>query len=791
MLWLGIIPELEANGYTVAVCREWSAKSDQPDAAVFLDSKIRGVLPQEYQNAPQGDDLFWALEDGLGRRAVLVLDQFEELIRYAPPLAARIYKLLLNLNRFTNIKVILSFRSEFMHMLRPLEDQAKPFTMSHFLLAEIDEKYASEVVKTTKAAARHKSVDKVTKKLIVDRWMAARTEASTTVRASRSAIGILQLQALLYALHAKAKGRVIDKAAVLDMQGLGSALELLLDSVEQSIVTKLARCKGASREAAVQLDECLIEGTDEMVARAVPNLSSGGYKLIRDAEDLAQSAFGDTLSALREAIAAASPDGLGVSDAQYHALFRAVIDVVLLGEDEAGIALLDSGREEFARRADAMVAAAEGATWSARLSEGRAASDPDRADAPCGPMNGLPPAAVLVEELRRFAFALKWMEESDLARLSNPGEEGTQVALVHDGFGDALQRWADTARSGAGGPLNALTAPKGAIFIWKNPDDQARYLTGDETNLKVLANLRWKGLFVSSRFTRVAFVNCDLRGTIFKNCDFAGVTFMNCVLDGVILWKCRVTGEVKSLPTDINRGVTVDEEPTFAITPANTDLVSIIGRYRGTPTGGKKLFSPLPGCPAVPEMETPHKAEWDWIAEPGGLVIYGGRLSGLLVRDCTLIDEPASEFKTAIALRYVAGSGVDFVEQSHGRFEIVGSALRHCTFAALKGGIGHFNIEIKESVISQIWLGANLTGGLEVSDSMLVHAVNCSPKFIFTADKPSAVHGTVGLQEPCAAGDMGSVRARFAMDDIDPDGTFRRRSEAMDYQSRSAPTPDR
>ncbi len=81
-------------------------------------------------------------------------------------------------------------------------------------------------------------------------------------------------------------------------------------------------------------------------------------------------------------------------------------------------------------------------------------------------MFGYPPDEVIIEELRRFAFALEWLTTSSLIRPTSPAVDCTMLSLIHDGFGEALEDWADSEHTGPTAALVLLTGAQGDVFDW-------------------------------------------------------------------------------------------------------------------------------------------------------------------------------------------------------------------------------------------------------------------------------------------------------------------------------------
>jgi len=537
---------------------------------------------------------------------------------------------------------------------------------------------------------------------------------------------------------------------------------------------------------ATGLDPYLINGTSRCLVDAVRHLSSAGYKLVRDVYDLLSATLGTRLENLMRALAQSKADSSheadgDLSESQRKLLLNVVLNMILPDRALPQVDLLSCSRLAIASLCDERPGhRVPGPSWAERLHEG---ATPDLADpfkVSCGPMLGSAPAAVLIEELRRFVFALEWLQRSSLVRITTPGSGGAMVALIHDGFGAALERWAREAAVGPRFELTALTSPQGGAFDWKTPgtsEPEWAELDGTRT-AGLLANLRWRGAWVHADFRKVMFVNCDLRGTIFDDCVFQGAVFVNCLLDGAMFTDCFVRGSAG--PAERHPWNT--REPTF-IVPAGTELVRTISRYRGQETSGSQLLSQLPGLSAIP-LRPGTAAGLDLEPETGGLVIFGGRISSLVIRSCDFGPDGA------LSVRHSAGSGFDVVEASSGNFEFYGSSLRHVSFSpsvtlagldAAADGDVNLTIEINGSAVAQAWLSSGLRGRLTATDSVLVHIWNGSPEVAASAEKCS-FHGLVGILldngcEPLLSGESPIPMAALAAV-----GNIVQQSRRMDYR---------
>jgi len=767
LLQAGLIPDLRRGGATVFSIDQWGG--DQRDDVLLLLAEKLGL--------PESDgDPFIALNAALNDRAILVLDQFEELVRYSPVTAERVFGLILRLNRQLKIKIVISFRSEYLHDFAVLEDRAVNFSVSQFPLPELEDEHAENVILAGNKNSAG-AIDDDAATALADVWKKARTSARQEAAQDDpfGRVGLLHLQAMLYALHFANDRRTLTLPAIskivaeergaVGLTGDGIDDHAFRFVLQRAIDFKLEHCDAVRRgkgENGHRIDESLSKRTRWMLARTVTHLSSAGYKLIRGAQELAHLALGIDHQALR--------DGLQmrqrmVTDEQEQALFETLLSSARVGETHDGQSeegpedLLRISRREIAATADARLSAPDGIdSWSSRLDDGSTpASVNDPLGVTCGSMMGLTSADVLIEELRSFVFAIAWLETSSLVRVTTPSGTGAMVSLIHDGFGPALIRWAERVSGGPAGPLNAITGPRGASFPWSpgpavlgRPRPPAISGHDVEGGRLVLPNLRWRGGWVQADLERVAFVNCDFRGTMFDGCRMEGVSFVNCLLDGTIFSDCIFTGPQADIPQDEGWS---ESEPDFVV-PAPASLVNEHARQRQLLGNVEAAFlCGLPGDPALPyrgeQASTPVRfadgsRETGWLRVDmveGGTAVYGGRVSSLVMRKCYL------DSGSGVAFRHTTGSGLEIVElvDSPGRYEIFGSAIRHVSFSSQVGARDETTINVKASAsaLAQIWVAPRLRGAFTVEGSLLIQAWNGSPWHPGGGVRFTAVNSTV------------------------------------------------
>lgn len=842
LLSAGLIPDMERAGRTVYPADQWGG-AQRGDLVDFLAQRLN--LPGSSEAPGSGTAGF----DAVNREsAVLVLDQFEELIRYSRQRTDEVFDLIVDLNHNSAVKIVISFRSEFLHEFTSLQPRLVNFTSSQFTLREVVPDVAEEVIRAGNGkdpgADGSLAIDdpvrlepeatrpaRGTVEIIADAWRRALEPAPADDLGSESfeRIGLLHLQALLYALHFDAAGATIDQSildqakvvdpAVADLKPK-DAKAVFRAALQRSVDHKLAHCRdaalGLTDQGTSVLGRTLVEGAHWGVVRSVGHLSSAGYKLIRETSELGDLILGGDLAALRDGVAV-SGDPPGERDLDR--LFDALFEMAGLGRSaewatpsdpptdaerpalDVDASLLEIARKAVAASADEKATPESPLLWTERLAD----DSFDPVGVTAGPMMRLTPTDVLIEEFRRIVFALVWLEESKLVRITTVPGTGAMVSLIHDGFGSALAAWGKAHENDPEGPLNAITAPRGASFGWRpgrampeeKPGERKADVGGPGPH-QVLPNLVWRGAWIQADLERVVFVNCDLRGLLFDGCRLTGVNFVNCLLDGAIFSDCVIAGD----PGYDEDDLWSEDEPTFVV-PADAELVADHAAYRGTEHPDAAFLSPLPGAPAVPfdgssGTERLHRGKSEDVVlgrleaplAAGGVVVHGGRVSNLVVRRSRVL--PGSEWR----LRHTVGSGLDFVElpEQETVMRIDGSALRHVSISPEVGGAdAAVTIEVSGSSLSQIWVAPRVNGAITVRNSTVVHAWNGSPcqqketkskpavgvDFCLTGD--TKYHGLIDIDTDAGCTQLGPEPQSVGFDRLgDPD--VRDRQERMDYR---------
>ena len=747
LLMAGIVPQLRKNQYTVGLCRDWDNFADK-DFDVFLAEAIhRRMDPEEQKRFSNNTDIFWELDD-LGGTAVLILDQFEEFLRHNRLRARDAMDFLVAMHQNLNIRVVLSYRAEYVHLIEDLDRDPRIGMRRHLKIDPISEEAISELLRTPRPPERPSpgwSWKSVIAPEVVDTIHGIWTRSARVEMGGIMSVGLLHLQALLYDLYAEAEhGRIemshldsVVREALPSRRGAPLApgavnepywqcAKIMSFALEGSATLRIDLAQRAAEAAG--MDPFAIQGISYHLARVVPRLSSGGYKLEQEASDLAEITLHDDIENIRElvedAVASLAPDrpvaeGVDRDDEDLmESLIRALLAVFSAGafaEVTDGSSPIASSRAAVIKAADQLLG------WNSSVWE-RLLLDEDEYGLSAGPMMGLSPVATFIEQIRRFAWSLTWLSRLSIARVNAETDSSATVQLVHDGFGDALENWSDDyLKAHETWGLYALTTPEGESHDWE-PERYADLLCGTLEQPRMHVNLGFKGNTVRSATLRHAvFVNCDFRGALFDECVFDSVTFLNCRLDGAVFSECTVHGSPGNEATsDAKAAVTVDDRldvewlrtpPVYLLQRDVAELAASMQRWRHESGSARFLLAQPPGHPAVPVDETGGGTEWEHATS--GLLIQGSRIASLTFRQTKFVGDGVLAFTRA------RGSGLDLAEIQHApgdsppRVEFRRCLLRHVAFTTQEQDrLLELQVNVYDTVAAQWWVGFGFEGRL-------------------------------------------------------------------------------
>jgi hypothetical protein len=352
----------------------------------------------------------------------------------------------------------------------------------------------------------------------------------------------------------------------------------------------------------------------------------------------------------------------------------------------------------------------------------------------------------------------------------------TMLSLIHDGFGEALENWADSEWNGPAAALVLLTGAQGDVFDWVRDDAEEYWPQFDGAGQdRTIVNLRWRNCRVTARFRHIVFANCDFRGTRFENCSFEGTVFVNCLLDGATFGDCDIVGPVVSASAAV-----YDQEgmPSFRLTGLDAPTRAALSHYRGEDFSGA-VYSVTSGIPVTNKLGGRTKL-LDWAAQRGGLTMYGGRLSSLMVRSGRFRDGGE------LALRHIAGSSLDITEQGPAEIQIFGSSIRGLSISrqiATPEESGEINLTVKGSVLANTWFDEGLTGTARFDNSVVWQLLNVSERSRYQVTLENCTrYGAVNIEESADAG----PKADFAEHGIADRGDIVHQARLMAYRREPA-----
>lgn len=750
LLNVGLLASLRRRGYTLRICNDWSHidRDTALSAEEFIRAKLAAAGTGDDLVDPTGD-LIDDLSRRFGDRVVIVFDQFEEMIRYEREMFDALVSWVLDANARSRIRIVLSLRSEYLHELRELDARAKPFSMGMFDLPPVTDLDAIGRLIGLRSPFDDDDpdsvppIDPLAEQELVKAW--------SDLGESNPERGLLMLQATLYVLHDLSRIAGRDVVNLDDVRTLrqmertavgGRPLGLFETGLDESVQVKLRRCKEACDDQAVAglLDAGMVAGVHGLIRRGVRSLTSGGYKLVREQWDLVS----DMLRRELEVLKAGAQDQ--VLDQFSEQVFRALSRRVEVGPDDKDFLEVTRGRllEDLAQ---------EDSDGGDPGPAAGAREEAQREDLTSGLMMGRAEGEVMVEEVRRAVFALEWLNVSSITRTIPLGGLA-RVSLIHDGFGQALERWASAERADADAVLSRFVATTGGFLHWKT----LGLLNGKPTEPRLHVNLRWRHCEVRIDVEHAVFVNCDFRNSRFVDCSFNGVVFLNCLMDNVVFDNCTITGTVR-MPTEAdnaearNRSTSSAGLPSFLV-PGSAGVATVLARYQELPDATDTTFSKTSGLPALPEKIGPSELAnvVAWEAETGGLAMYGGRLSSMMVKSCHFTTSvqadrraaddgmPESAWTPAFAIRHVAGSSLDLVEQTEGDFLIFDSTIRGFSISPplpdeeqteteqteTEQTKPRIRLAIRESAVVDTWFSPRLRGHADLRGNSVWQLLNAS-----------------------------------------------------------------
>ncbi len=755
LLQNGLFGRLGESNFAVLVGRQWGRlphkfEGTSEEIESQVERYIAGAVRLTHENplarlpVPDGVDLEILAEQGdwsrtldqkFGESAVLILDQFEELLNQHDEETARhIVQWIVESGYRHDTHFVISLRTDSLHLLDPLLRGVKPFSMDRVWVRELtDPKAIKEVMETTGFSSGSTITDEAVDGLM-ELWMRHRPK-------------MLDLQATLYALYFRAvptdgAERVrddmrIDQSEVLALEADACARDEdpFKYGLREAISQKIDHAEAACRRQG--LDEYLVCGAREVIKRAAPFLSSRDFKVPIHEAELARMALGRELRVLEPAVTdelkgTSGRAGRRLIDVTLASLFDALREA----SDFLTVRVQELSSLECLRTAPAASTVADRPQTSRRD------------DVTAGPMMASTAVVTLLEEIRRVVFAIEWLVSTEILRRDPDGT----LLLVHDGSGSALRAWAEAGEADPEHALRQLTGARGEHYVWADSE-----IGGD--SYQVFANLNWRYCRVSARFRNVVFVNCDFRGSQFERCTFRGTTFVNCLLDDANFEYCEIWGPANLTPVarPPEEGVEATRvAPSFTVETALSEVRFFVP-YPPYPevneTEEGQLFSDTSGMPAVPGPQpSMHQGEVichfttgaDSPATPlassgpprdpvnlrpasGGVAMVGGRLCMLTVYRC------GSHEGGSFAFHHVSGDGFDLVEQDGGSVDIYDAAIRGISVSRDPDSASGarrtprtrpIRLTVDESIVANVYFSDELEGSASFQHSVVLMLIN-------------------------------------------------------------------
>lgn len=593
-----VVPAMDADGIVTLVYRTWTLAGGggRMEGTELLRRVVEEGVESYRRRNPDRHLPDVAGVDGIAalkllqaapevEGIVLVLDQFEELLRRDMRLGRSFLTEIVRVAQETDAQQIISLRDEYVNDIllsvhKELQAQARQARLAPLRGAALRE----IIVEPPRRAPFNIEVDKDAADLLLEWWHeAAEKQASTRLTSVESNevedlgatdVGLLHLQAVLWALyrfwraaHPEGATRItrahvaalgVDLSGVDD--GTPSGVLVITESLRRWIDEPLAATTG---EASVRQ---LVSAAGDQAALFAPYLSAAGYKSAQELNNLARLTLEPRLVRL-----GLETGGLEAALSICHEVLgppgRSSQTLAVERLREATEAVRESLGQPATANAYGRVAGPSYRSFAARRAEfegvGQELTDVDHVDALQSAGAELVFAFVLAVHLLQSRFVLT----------EPPAQSGARfIELVHDGFGPALTTWASDRLDGPHVALNSLTAISGEDLVWP-------VLDGSALPPDAATGLCWVGCWIAGQRERatgrrgqlpiinLTFDDADLTGSAFEGCDFRDVTFDSCRMRGVLFKDCNFDN-VSFLNTDLSMtsfvNVTSSDDPTRA-----------------------------------------------------------------------------------------------------------------------------------------------------------------------------------------------------------------------------------
>jgi hypothetical protein len=538
LLEAGVLPRLDAEGFAVAPLRSWAGLSpatqgvedDSGPRADYYAEAVRAAVHEGGidDGGLSGQELLDFLAETHGSTLVVIFDQFEELLRDDPTLGRRFLERVVIAARTLPFHQVISMRSEFKEELRGLEERLRYNQWIWVRLEEVNDEIASDIVVAPLGSAPPFSWEPAGVNRIAHWWRAARRKDWK--------IGLLHLQAFLWSIVEQLEpsdGTIITDRAVKDlvsrwlMHARGAEGG---EDVDPPVVFRAAlavyvdlRLGTPSKTRDAELRQSLYAAS-----RYSAELSSAGYKLVRDTLELGRFAFPGVKGEL------------SFSERFIEEAVRSAESLLVAGDVRATLMSMATTLPQRLREREA-----EG---ELPLEEG----DPEGT---AGAMASASPLDAACSEIAAYERSLQFLADRSLVRLTPTLGGGRRVALIHDGFGDAIEAWGKKVGRDPLAAIESTTALSAKQLLEGLGDDGLSISRLAVTGKDAIENVRWIGCYITANIRGVLFRNCRFSSTLFKNCIFENVHFENCEFRGALFWGCTFTGTKGTVIEVVDEGL--------------------------------------------------------------------------------------------------------------------------------------------------------------------------------------------------------------------------------------------
>lgn len=465
---------------------------------------------------------------------ILVLDQFEEVLRAGEQTASQAVQIIKDLYKYaTRVRLVLSLRSEYHKDLHGLEAYVGGLYTRTFFLRPMVVKNAQEALVKASAAAQIDVDARIFQSVVQMLLEVQHLGAAGTVGPSFDAtqitgeekIDLLSLQAILREMlgfcEARYPGIRIINWAVFEAYQAGRSPDVLAGEALGRWINGALEEPSTSKdsplpEALQQLSADFITGSiNRIAARLAAYMSSGGYKVPAEEMDLMYYALRDDYARLHPHFEDTRQEDWRLLETNPPRLHHTYLGLKPESDNLSGMA----------RRLK----------WS--------------------------PAETADYLVALFFEALHRLQDGNIVKPIRVGENRVWE-LTHDGLGRPFSAWAERCKETWEDCLYALTASKGVDII----------ISPESMLTPVVQQVCWQGCYIIPRQEPVLdnfeFIECDLKGTVFEGCTFRGGRFERCIMDGSLFINCIFEPGADGRPFEF---INCDANAMTFLTPGGMD----------------------------------------------------------------------------------------------------------------------------------------------------------------------------------------------------------------------------